>query len=154
MQITEQNKPYLIGIIIIALLIIGSVYLLITMIGQPVDNIPEDNQLNETEQQLNETEVQKTAEECLAELGYTEFVFLHSPYCGYCKTMMPIVEGLIAEGYKIQIVNSQENSSFAKISNCITLKNSVPQFICNKNGVATVGAMSKEDLITVYNKCQ
>jgi len=67
---------------------------------------------------------------------------------------MPIVEELIAEGYDIQIVNAQENSNFAKISNCITgMKGSVPQFICNKNGVATIGAMSKEKLIEVYNSC-
>ena len=160
MQITEQNKPYLIGIVIIAILIVGSVYVLISMVGNTVNKEIEQSEkekieINETEedtyQEINET---KTVQECLVDLEFNKFIFLHSPSCGFCRSMMPIVEELIAEGYDIQIVNAQENSNFAKISNCITgMKGSVPQFICNKNGVATIGAMSKEKLIEVYNSC-
>jgi len=160
MQITEQNKPYLIGIVIIAILIVGSVYVLISMVGNTVNKEIEQSEkekieINETEedtyQEINET---KTVQECLVDLEFNKFIFLHSPSCGFCRSMMPIVEELIAEGYNIQIVNAQENSNFAKISNCITgMKGSVPQFICNKNGVATIGAMSKEKLIEVYNSC-
>lgn len=165
MQITEQNKPYLIGIVIIAILLVGSVYVLISMVGDSVNKNLEETEKeiladkNNTLQNENETEFQeeseiKTVQQCLAELGFDKFIFLHSPSCGYCKSMMPVVEGLIAEGYDIQIVNAQENSNFAKISNCITgMKGSVPQFICNKNGIPTIGAMSKEKLIEVYNSC-
>jgi len=161
MQITEQNKPYLIGIIIIILLIVGSVYMLVSVLGDSVNKNIENSEkdkienINETEenqfQEINET---KTVQQCLADLEFNKFIFLHSPSCGYCRTMMPIVEELIAQGYDIQIVNAQENSNFAKISNCITgMKGSVPQFICNKNGIPTIGAMSKEKLIEVYNSC-
>ena len=159
MQITEQNKPYLLGIVIIAILIIGSVYVLISMVGDSVnknidDSEKEEIEINETEDEFQEINETKTVQQCLIDLEFNKFIFLHSPSCGFCRSMMPIVEELIAEGYDIQIVNAQENSNFAKISNCITdMKGSVPQFICNKNGVATIGAMSKEKLIEVYNSC-
>lgn len=161
MQITEQNKPYLIGIVIIAILLIGSVYVLMTMVGDSINKNLEKTEneqkeiVNETiEEEFQELNETKTTQQCLADLNYTKFIFLHSPSCGFCRNMMPIVEELIAQGYDIQIVNAQENSNFAKISNCITdMKGSVPQFICNKNGISTIGAMSKEKLIEVYNSC-
>lgn len=159
MQITEQNKPYLIGMILISLIIIGAVYVLITMVGESInenlENVNEEIK-SEIENEL-ETESEselKTVQQCLSELGYKKFIFLHSPSCGYCRTMMPIVEELIVEGYDIEIVNAIEDSNFAKISNCITgIKGSVPQFICNKNGNAKVSSMSKEELIEIYNSC-
>jgi thiol-disulfide isomerase/thioredoxin len=161
MQITEQNKPYLIGMVFIAILLIGTVYVFISTI---TDTINSDlNEIEENKKEIvedkenNETEVveeKTTVQECLADLGYNEFIFLHSPSCGHCRTMMPIVESLISEGYDIQIVNAIENSNFAKISNCISgMKGSVPQFICNKNGIPKIGSMTKEKLIEVYNSC-
>lgn len=160
MQITEQNKPYLIGMILISLLIVGAVFVLINMVGESVnsdlENINKEikEEIENEMEEESELETEKiTTQQCLTELGFSKFIFLHSPSCGYCRAMMPIVESLVREGYDIQIVNAVEDSNFAKISNCMTLKNSVPQFICNKNGKADVGSMSKEELIEVYNSC-
>lgn len=147
--------------VFIAILLIGTVYVFISTI---TDTINSDlNEIEENKKEIvedkenNETEVveeKTTVQECLADLGYNEFIFLHSPSCGHCRTMMPIVEELIAQGYDIQIVNAIENSNFAKISNCISgMKGSVPQFICNKNGIPKIGSMTKEKLIEVYNSC-
>lgn len=143
------------------MLLVGSVYMLVSVLGDTVNkNIEEaENEKkeiigNETEDEFQELNETKTVQQCLVDVGFDKFIFLHSPNCGFCRNMMPIVEELIAEGYDIQIVNAQENSNFAKVSNCISgMKGSVPQFICNKNGIPTIGAMSKEKLIEVYNSC-
>jgi thiol-disulfide isomerase/thioredoxin len=160
MKITNENKPYLIGMVIIVFLIIGSLFLLVSMIGSTFE-VPEsefDQDIN-TEYSLedkNESEKieQETVEECLADFGYTEMIYLYSPSCPACKIMTPTVQELINEGYEIYIADAYQDSNYAKISNCVKdIKGSIPQVICNKNGNAIVGTKNKEKLIEIYNEC-
>lgn len=156
MEITDEKKPYLIGMVIIVLLIIGSIYLLVSMIGTsfevPETDFDQERYLEESENR-NEEVQEKTVEECLADFGFDKLIYLHSPSCPACRRMTPVVQELVSEGYDIFIADAHQDSNYAKISNCISLQNSIPQVICNKNGIANVGGKSKEELIEIYGKC-
>ncbi len=156
MNITNENFPYLIGMIIIVILIIGSTFILISMIGTN-SNIPVSYNLNETDyekenNELNESNL-KSTEECLADLGYNKLIYLYTSTCPACRSMTPVVQELIDEGYDIYMADAYKDSNYAKITNCVSIKNSVPQYICNNDGVATTSIVSKEKLIEIYNNC-
>jgi thiol-disulfide isomerase/thioredoxin len=161
MKITNENKPYLIGMVIIAILLVGSLYVLISMMGESVNsNLDEVKSEIEKEKEMNlddekETEIkEKTIQECLADFGFNELIYLHSPSCPACRTMTPTVQELVNEGYDIYIADAHQDSNYAKISNCIKdMKGSVPQLICNKNGVAITSTKNKEKIIEIYNEC-
>jgi len=163
MKITDENKPYLVGMVIIAILIMGSVFVLIGMMGEtltrdinelPNNNIDEEREKEEKylEEEKEEVEL-KTVEECLADLGYHKLIYLYTTTCPACRTMTPVVQELINEGYDIYMADANKDSNYAKISNCVSLRNAVPQYVCNKDGKATASVVSKEKLIEIYNGC-
>jgi thiol-disulfide isomerase/thioredoxin len=165
MKITDENKPYLIGMVIIAILIAGSIFVLIGMVGETlakdIDNMPNNNIDEEKEngnekpfEKEGEEEVElKTVEECLADLGYNKLIYLYTTTCPACRTMTPIVQELVNEGYDIYMADAHKDSNYAKITNCVSIRNSVPQYICNVDGTSTVSIISKEKLIEMYNNC-
>lgn len=161
MEITNQNKPYLFGMILLSFILIGAVFLFINLITDTVQSDLENNNAQikeEIEKEINEenkenVEETQTFQKCLADAGFSGVIFLHSTSCGHCRNMLPTVQELVAEGYKIQITNANENSNYVKISNCMKIQNSVPQLICVKDGKANVGAVNKDKIVEFYNSC-
>lgn len=93
-----------------------------------------------------------TVQECLNNEGYEGYIFLYSPSCPHCNNMLPIVDELIAEGYKID--KTMDSSGLRK---CLSdLSGYVPDFICNtgnKEANHLGGGLTKEDLIELYTLC-
>lgn len=76
-----------------------------------------------------------------------------APWCGPCKSMMPIVEKIAEENVgKIKVckVNVDEESDLAKRFNIM----SIPTFIVFKNGKvinSSVGFQDKSEILKMFN---
>jgi thioredoxin 1 len=72
-------------------------------------------------------------------------VMVYSPSCGPCKTMMPVIQQVQAEGYRIRTVNARSEPTLAKQWKV----RAVPTFIYFKDGqekYRSVGGMSQKEL--------
>lgn len=75
-------------------------------------------------------------------------VDIWAPWCGPCKMLLPIVEGLAAESdaYKVAKVNADEQPGIAQKYNVV----SIPTLLVFKGGKEvkrSVGLVSKEDIL-------
>jgi thiol-disulfide isomerase/thioredoxin len=93
-----------------------------------------------------------TVQECLDNEGFDGYIFLYSTNCPHCLTMIPIVDELISEGYKIH-----KTTDSSKLRSCLSdLSGYVPEFICNtgnKEASHLGGGLTKEGLIELYELC-
>ena len=78
-------------------------------------------------------------------------LYFTSKTCGACKTMAPVIDKLIAEGYQIAIVDTRQDQEIAESYKI----NSLPTLIIFNGDTEIkrlVGVVSESDIRTVLKK--
>jgi len=155
---SPDNKPLIIiGIVVLSILLIVVAYYFISALlnsfGRAQGQVGEN--VNTSEENFTDgTQAGNlSVKECLALQGYNTFLFLYSPYCPHCERMLPVMDELIANGYKVVKVDVTDSAQVAKITGCAKLQPFVPQYVCPYTGATEVGELPKEQVIELYNQC-
>ncbi|MEE9525319.1 MAG: peptidylprolyl isomerase [Candidatus Woesearchaeota archaeon] len=128
------------------------------LLGAYLDGIKEDSEIVVKLGEEKVTAAAVSGDECYSEYGLESntVIFYHADWCGYCKTMKPIVEMLSDEGYSFHSAETSNKVGTDVVDACFkdVIQGGVPQFICAGSKEFKMGAMDKSVLKKFADECQ